>query len=297
MFVALQVEFTSLQLHDFHHGARESGQICGQSRLDAIRQLHGTTYYLVLTNSALRLSPRWRYNVPVNIFTTTTCSFFLSFFDFGAPFFLGMTSGSNPARASPDPLVVLRADAVASLFLPPFFFFISEEESLNSCENVTLFWLLAAPSLPLLLLESSSLLLLRFLDVVLEFSLESTLGVSLPLLRLFWLLADVEGSSSSSSLQPSLPLSLLLDVDGVAIGGIGDMARFACSSLVPNLGALLFIASMAVMTFPSCFSGISSSLRRRSMGETTQIGLASVLSDDFLLSLPVTMLSLYSYSM
>mmetsp|Transcript_12169 Transcript_12169/g.18164 ORF Transcript_12169/g.18164 Transcript_12169/m.18164 type:complete len:208 (-) Transcript_12169:157-780(-) len=207
-----------------------------------------------------------------------------------------MTSGNSPARASPDPLVVLRADAVASLFLPPFFFFISEEASLNSCENLTLFWLLAAPSLPLLLLESSSLLLLCFLDMVLEFSLESTLGVSLPLLRLFLLLADVEGSSSSS-LLPSLPLSLLLDVDGVAIGGIGDMARFACSSLVPNLGALLFIASMAVMTFPSCFSGISSSLRRRSIGETTQIGLASVLSDDFLLSLPVTMLPLYSYSM
>mmetsp|Transcript_17897 Transcript_17897/g.28096 ORF Transcript_17897/g.28096 Transcript_17897/m.28096 type:complete len:220 (-) Transcript_17897:188-847(-) len=219
-----------------------------------------------------------------------------------------MTSGNNPASASPElPLVVLRADddVVLSLFLSLLFFLIlsEEEESLNPGENLTLFWLLAAPSLPLLLLDSSSLLFLRFLGVALEFSMESTLGVSLPLLRMDLLLADVKGSSSSSSssssLLPSLLLLPLLDVDGVAAigGGMGDMARLACSSLVPNLGALLFIASAAVMTFPSCFSGISSSLRRRSIGETTQIGLASVPLRDFLLSLPVTILPLYSYSM
>mmetsp|Transcript_20743 Transcript_20743/g.31612 ORF Transcript_20743/g.31612 Transcript_20743/m.31612 type:complete len:184 (+) Transcript_20743:75-626(+) len=183
MFVALQVEFTSLQLHDFHHGARESGQICGQSRLDAIQQLHGTTYYLVLTNSALRLSPRCKYNVPVNIFTTTTCSFFLTLF-LGAAFFRGMTSGNSPARASPEvPLVVLVPTLAGTVFFAlATFCFLSADLSLNSCENFTLFWLWAAPSLPLLLLESS-LLLPRFLvdlDVALGISLESSLsGVSL----------------------------------------------------------------------------------------------------------------------
>ena len=55
------------------------------------------------TNSALGRSPLYKYNVPVNIFTTVTFSSFATFFPFEDTFFFMGSSGNS--TASPEPRV------------------------------------------------------------------------------------------------------------------------------------------------------------------------------------------------
>ena len=111
--------------------------------------------YFDLTNSALGRSPRYKYNVPVNILTIVTFSSFFTLFSLAA-FFLSGSSGSS--ATSPEERVPIREEFALAFFTLVVFFF-DVDDVLDSWEKVTVFCALLALSLPLLRSDSS---ILRF---------------------------------------------------------------------------------------------------------------------------------------
>ena len=69
--------------------------------------------YFDLTNSALGRSPRYKYNVPVNILTIVTFSSFFTLFSLAA-FFLSGSSGSS--ATSPEERVPIREELALAFF-------------------------------------------------------------------------------------------------------------------------------------------------------------------------------------
>jgi hypothetical protein len=122
-----------------------------------------TTQYLDLTNSALLVSPRYKYSVPVNILMTFTFSFF---FTLGTLLvlinLLGLEAGGSSGISSPPlalvDLVLMLPARLAGFFLSAFFFFAAATAARLPSENVTL------RNLRLVLSDSSLLRLLLLSD-------------------------------------------------------------------------------------------------------------------------------------